>query len=221
MNVLLGHNRYQSPGGEDVVYEMERRLLEEAGHRVRIFERHNREIEDFSRLQRLLLAKNAIWNTRAARDLTATIARERPDVAHFHNTLPLISPSAYYACRRAGVAVVQTIHNYRLVCPGGLLFRQGRVCEACVGATIAWRGVRHGCYRGSRLQTAVVAGMTAYHWMRGTWVDLVDVYIALSEFAKSRLVAGGIPEERIRVKPNCAGSDDQGEPPPGDYAVFI
>jgi glycosyltransferase involved in cell wall biosynthesis len=121
---------------------------------------------------------------------------------HVHNTLPLLSPAILRAARGEGTAVVQTAHNYRLLCPAATLFRNDRLCEACRGRTVAWPAILHGCYRGSRSASAVVAAMLAVHWTAGTWSRDVDRYIALTEFARRKLVAGGLPPSRIAVKPN-------------------
>jgi glycosyltransferase involved in cell wall biosynthesis len=137
--------------------------------------------------------------------------------------LPLISPSVYYACARRRVPVVQTLHNYRLVCPGATLLREGRVCQACLGKGVAWRAVAHACYRDSRPATAAVATMLATHRVFGTWQTKVDAYVALSEFAREKFVSGGLPRERIVVKPNFVYPDPGlvQERQPGRYALFV
>jgi glycosyltransferase involved in cell wall biosynthesis len=140
---------------------------------------------------------------------------------HCTNTFPLISPSAYYAARSQGVAVVQSLRNYRQLCPGGLLLRDSAVCEDCLGKWFAAPAVRHGCYRGSRMASAVVAGMTTWHRMLGTWSSAVDLYFTLTEFAKSRFVAAGWPAEKIVVKPNFIDPDPGIGSGDGGYAVFV
>src|SRR5690606_31761854 len=124
------------------------------------------------------------------------------EVMHCTNTFPLMSPSVYRAARAEGVPVVQSLRNYRLLCPGALFLRDGKVCEDCLGKAFAWPGVRHGCYRGSRAGSAVVAGMTAAHRLLGTWRRAVDVYFTPSEFARQKHIEGGLPADRILVKPN-------------------
>jgi glycosyltransferase involved in cell wall biosynthesis len=154
------------------------------------------------------------------------LVRERKaQVVHFHNTFPLISPAAYYGARSAGAAVVQTLHNYRLACPNGLLLREGRPCEACVGGRVAWRAVAHACYRGDRAASAATAAMAAAHRLARTWHRAVDEYVALSAFAKGIFCRAGLPPERITVKPNFV----QHDPGPGEgagdahgpYALFV
>jgi len=209
--VLHAHDYYVQRGGEDASFEAERRLLEDRGHRLATYVRHNTEIEE-SAVVRTPLPATLIWSSRAHRELRALLARERPAVAHFQNTFPLISPSAYDACRAEGVPVVQSLRNYRLICPSAILFRDGRVCEDCVGLRVPWPGVAHACYRQSRAQSAAVAAMLAVHNARRTWHDRVDLYVALTQFARRKLVEGGLPAGRIAVKPNFVV--DPGGPSP-------
>jgi glycosyltransferase involved in cell wall biosynthesis len=177
MKILAVHNRYQRPGGEDQVFADETALLETRNHRVLRYEVHNDQVKQANRLT---LAKDTVWNTSAYRELGALIRRERPEVVHFHNTLPLISPAGYYAARAEGVPVIQTLHNYRLLCPVALFFRDGRVCEDCMGKAVPWPGAVHKCYRGSRAASGVIATMLSVHRALRTWTEMVDVYVALT-----------------------------------------
>ena len=204
MRVLLVHNSYQQRGGEDAVFEAERDLLRDHGVDVVEYRVHNDAVDGMGKLT---LLANTVWSRRHYRALRERIAETRPDVAHFHNTLPLISPSGYHAARRERVPVVQTLHNYRLVCPSALLFRDGQICRDCVGRTVPTPAIRHRCYRGSAAASAAIAGMLAFHRLRGTYRRTVDRYIALTEFARREYVAGGLPEDRIVVKPNFLADD--------------
>jgi glycosyltransferase involved in cell wall biosynthesis len=219
--VLLIHNRYQHAGGEDEVVAQEAAILEQHGHAVSRLTADNREIVDLSVRGRARLAAETIWSRRSQRAVRERIRTDRPGVAHFHNTFPQISPSAYYACRDAGVAVVQTLHNYRLLCPGALFFRAGQVCEECLGKTAPWPGVRHACYRDSRTASSVVATMVTAHRVSGTWTHAVDLYIALTNFAKEKFIAGGLPKDRIVVKPNFVEHDPGLGDHEGGYALFV
>lgn len=197
LRVLLVHNRYRHRGGEDVVFEREAQLLRDAGHEVETYERHNDEIDDIGTAA---AAAQTLWSRRTVRDITAIARRFRPDVAHVHNTFPLISPSVYPALERAGVPIVQTLHNYRLMCLNAMLLREGKPCEDCLGR-LPWRGVAQGCYRGSPAQSAVLAATLALH-RRRTIIAYVDRFIALTQFARGLFVRAGIPAEKIVVKPN-------------------
>jgi glycosyltransferase involved in cell wall biosynthesis len=216
--VLILHNYYQQPGGEDQVFAAEGALLEAHGHEVLRYTLHNDSVTDMSRFE---LAKTTVWNGAAYRDLRALIRRERPHVAHFHNTFPLMSPAAYHAAKAEGVPVVQTLHNYRLLCPNALFFREGRVCEDCLGRVIPWPGVAHSCYRGSRSSSAVVASMLTGHRLLDTWHTAVDRYIALTEFARQKFIQGGLPAEKIVVKPNFLRSDPGTGEGKGGYVLFV
>ncbi len=217
MRVLLVHNRYQQAGGEDGVFAAERALLASHGHQVIEHTTSNDAVE---RLGRLRLAVRTSWSRTTYQSLLALLRRERPDVVHVHNTLPLLSPSVYYAAARARVPVVQTVHNYRLLCPKAVLYRNERVCEDCLGRPIPWAGVAHACYRDSRGATGAIAAMLTVHRMLGTWTTKVSSYIALTEFMRQKLISGGVPGDRIRVKPNFVAPDPGQGDHRGQYALF-
>ena len=217
MIVLAVHNSYKEPGGEDVVFEQETRALEECGHTVHRYREDNSSITFGSRLSAGLLA---IWSQRAYRRVARLIRETGCDVAHFHNTFPLISPSAYYAAKAAGVPVVQTLHNYRILCSNALLFRDGKICEQCLQSRISWRGVWHGCYRGSRISSASVAAMLALHRGIRTWEKMIDLYIAPSSFCRSKYVEAGFCGNRIAVKPGFVYPDPGEGNHTGGYFLF-
>ena len=218
--VLLAHNFYRQRGGEDTVFSNERQLLTENGVEVITYERDNEDVPDHGRMNLLLHTLSMSWNKKTHREISALIRKKRPQVAHFHNTFQLISPSAYAACHDNGIPVIQTLHNYRLVCPGALLQRDGKPCESCIGKA-PLQGIMHGCYRDSALASAAVSWMLVRNRLNGSYVSGVDRYIALTEFAASRFIAGGLPEDRIVIKSNFLPN-----PPPagaggGRYAVFV
>jgi len=218
MKVLLIHNLYQQPGGEDTVFEMERALLERNGHEVITFVEDNARLEGVNPLK---VAVDAIWSREAQRNIRKLIEQTRPDVVHFHNTFLRISPAAYYVVKEMGLPVVQTLHNYRLICPGSLLMRDGKVCEDCLRKIVPWPGVVHGCWRNSRSSTMVVAAMLTFHNILRTWENQVDVYITLTEFARKKFVQGGLPEEKIVVKPNFVHPDPGDGEHKGNFALFV
>lgn len=220
MKILLVHNSYQQPGGEDVVFEQERCLLERSGHEVTIYRRSNWEIADYSAAKRLGLTAQMIWARDSRREIAQLLRLKKPDLAHVHNTFPVISPSIYASCAEAHVPVVQTLHNYRLLCPAAFFFRNGSVCEECLDHGL-WRGVQHGCYRDSRAATSAVAVMLAVHRSLGTWTRGVRRFIALTEFSRRKFTEGGLPQTRIDVKPNFVLADPGRQQDRGNHAVFV
>lgn len=219
MKIVLVHNQYQSPGGEDVVFAQELKLLERAGHQVVLYQRSNQELEQHSFAQRLALPKNIISAGDSKRELARLLVSEKPQLVHIHNTFVMVSPSIYTACQEANIPVIQTLHNYRLLCPAASLFRDGRVCEECIQHNL-WRSVRYGCYRDSRWSTSAVALMLAVHRNQHTWDRKVNTYIALTEFARQKFVEGGLPADRIFVKPNFVHPDPGMRVGSRDYAVY-
>ena len=220
MKVLVVHNYYQQPGGEDATFEQECRLLERYGHQVVRYRRTNQEIEEAGTWQRLRAPLDIVWNERTRREFRALLRRERPDVVHVHNTFFMISPSIFSACREEGVPAVQTLQNYRLFCPAAVFFRAGRVCEECREHSL-WRGIRHGCYHGSPAATAVVASMIAVNRRRRTWPAQVDTFIAVTPFGRRKLAQAGLAEDQIVVKPNFVEPDPGEGSGPRDYALFV
>lgn len=198
MRVLIVHNVYQQQGGEDSVVDAEVELLLSRGHAVELYSRNNNEINTIPRLS---LTGQMFWSGRTNTDISELIANFLPDIIHVHNTFPLISPSLYWTASKAGIPVIQTLHNFRLLCPQAMFLREGNLCEDCLGH-IPWRGVVHGCYRESKVQSAALAGMLLTHRAIGTWQNKVTRYIALNEFCRQKFIEGGLPAERIVVKPN-------------------
>ncbi|MEM7410753.1 MAG: glycosyltransferase family 4 protein [Myxococcota bacterium] len=219
LRVAVFHNRYLHRGGEDTAVDTEVRLLQEAGHEVRTCFVDNRDEIGGRTGGALRAAARARWNPESERRVAAMLRSGPIDVAHVHNFFPVFSGALHTALHRRGVPVVQTLHNYRLACGNGFLLRDGRVCEDCVGNR-AWNAVRHGCYRGSRLQTAVWAEATQLHRRLGTWDTRVDRYALPTAFARDRLVATGVDPTRADVVPYVV--EDPGPPsPPGTGAAYI
>ena len=203
MKILLVHNRYQIPGGEEVVFEQERDMLERAGHHVVIYSRSNFEAESYTGTQRLALVKNITWSSDSKEQMSRMLREEKPDLVHVHNTFMMMSPSVFSACREAGVPVVQTLHNYRLFCPAANFVREGKPCEECADNSL-FSGIAHGCYRDSRTATATVALMIKVQRQREAWPDL---FIALSEFSRRlELRRGRVGRAR---PPAAVGAEDQ------------
>lgn len=201
MKVLSVHNRYRSgsPSGEDRVVDREAAALAEQGHTVERFERFSDDIDRRSLLGKALVPGQVLWSESARRSLMKTLEKSCPEVVHIHNTFPLLSPSVLYACRERRVPVVSTIHNYRLLCPRGDLFRDGGTCHDCVGE-LPLPALKYRCYRDSLLATAPLATGLVLH--RQAWRTMVSAYVFLSHAQRDLFVGNGVPAERSFVKPN-------------------
>ncbi len=219
MKILLVHNRYQQKGGEDSVVESEQKLLAENGMDVELLETNNDRIVGIK--GKLDAALSAFYSRSGVDMVRRAIERTRPDVMHVHNWFPTLSPGIFWASKEMKVPVVHTLHNYRLLCAKASFYRDGQVCEDCIGTRFRTSGIVHGCYRGSRSGTAVATAGMLFHWRRGTWHKAVDKFIALSEFAKKKLVEGGLPEEKIIVKANCLDYDPGMRSGDGGYFLYI
>lgn len=202
------HNFYKQSGGEDNVFFNEYNLLISKGHEVKKYSVSNESINESNFIGKAITGLNSVWSLKSYKHFCELLDKFRPDIVHFHNFFPLISPSAYKACKKYNIPVIQTIHNYRLLCPAGTFMRNGEVCELCLHGSLA-NAVRHRCYRDSIAQTLPVVAMIETNKLIGTWDKDVDKYICLSEFAKNKFVEGGFSEEKIKVKPNFYNGDKE------------
>jgi glycosyltransferase involved in cell wall biosynthesis len=225
MRILIVHNHYgdYAQGGEANVMEAEARLLSEHGHTVVKYERANAEIEKGGILVKANVARNVVWSESAYDAIHSVILKFRPDLMHVHNYWLLLTPAIFSAAKRNGVATVLTLHNYRLVCPGGQFLRDNKPCELCLGGR-PWRVLAYRCYPGgSMLKSCLSLRLYIETRKRKYLASLVDAYIALSDFGRNKFVQGGLPGERIYVKPNFMDDPcrESQVPPPGKGAIFV
>lgn len=211
MKVLIVHNYYQIPGGEDAVVKNEYDLLKENGNTVYLYTRHNKEISTANILKKIFFLFSSAFSLKTFSDIKKMIKNKKIDIVHVHNTLTLISPSVYYAAAACGVPVVQTVHNFRLLCPSATLYRNGRICEACKKSLV--NAVRYKCYRNSMLQSLTSALILKLHRTLGIYKKIN--YICLTEFNKNKLLELNrknniiIDEAKIYVKPNFSEMQQQ------------
>lgn len=218
MRILSIHNKYQIRGGEDESRESEERLLRDHGHEVDVYEESNHRIQQLNPAQ---VALKTVWSAQAYRDVERQLALKPYDLVHIQNFFPLISPAAHYAAKAAKVPVVQTLRNYRLLCPNGLFFRDGKVCEDCLGKPVPYPGIVHNCYRDNKLATTAVAAMITTHRAIRTWSKAVNLFITLTEFARQKFIEGGFSPEKIIVKPNFVSPDPGTGTGKGNYVLFV
>jgi len=202
MKILLCHNYYQNKGGEGQTVFKEKEVLESKGHRVILFSKDNQEINNYEFTQKAKLCYEIVFSRSTYKKVIEIVREEKPDIAHVHNVFPLISPSVYYALKNMNIPVVQTVHNYRFLCPNGLfLDNDGKICERCKNGNFSNAIIRK-CYRSSYLQTSGMAFTLCLHRKLRTFINKIDVFISPSKFLKKKLIEGGIPEKKIVVKPH-------------------
>ena len=205
--ILIEHNYYKIPGGEETVVANEKKLLEDNGHEVFVYTRSNEELDKMSKLSKLFFPFRAVYSFKTSREIGRIIKKHKIDIVHVHNTFTVISPSVYYAARKKKVPVVQTVHNFRLMCPAATFYRDGKICEDCVTKGLGC-AVRHRCYHGSKLQTKVAAWILRFHRKRGIYKKIN--YICLTEFNRQKLAESRITgEAKIYVKPNFTCSEQK------------
>lgn len=218
MKILIVHNFYQQPGGEDAVFKTESSLLEAYGHQITHYTIHNDAV---AKINAASVAAATVWNHSTYSDLKQLLLQTTPQIVHFHNTFPLISPSAYYAVQSLKIPIVQTLHNYRLLCPNGEFFRGGKVCEDCLDKLVPWPSIAHACYRHNRLASSAVTTMLTLHRLMGTWEKAIDRYIVLTDFARKKFVEAGLPAEKLIIKPNFVHPAPAVGSGKGGYALFV
>jgi len=220
MRILKVHNYYVQSGGEDTVFHAETALLRLHGHEVIEYLEHNKNIES---LNQVSVALQTIWSYSSYRKLKRFLQETRPDIVHFHNTFPLISPSAYYACQHLNIPVLQTLDNQRLICPAASFYRNGKLCLDCLGKTPPWPGVLHACYHHSRLHTAVVSSMLTLHRWMGTWQTKIDLFLCSTNFYGDLFIQAEFPAKKIVVMPHFVQEERpmNSSKKPGDYALFV
>jgi glycosyltransferase involved in cell wall biosynthesis len=218
MRIVVAHNRYKFAGGEDSVVSAETEMLRRAGHSVELFEADNRTID--GTLTKIAAAASLFHSSASSRKMAELLRTFRPHVLHIHNWFPLLSPSIVSTSHHAGVPVVQTLHNFRMFCANGLLYRDGKVCQDCAGKAFPLGAVVHGCYSDSRVGSALVTAAFSYHRFARTW-DGITTFITLTEFQRALLIGGGVDASQTVVKPNFV--KDPGKPGDGNggYALFV
>jgi len=200
MKILICHNFYQSRGGEAQTVFREKESLEKKGHSVILFTRDNKEIHNYGLIQKIRLFFGIFFSFKTYREIKRIIDRQRPDIAHIHNAFPLVSPSVYYALKKMNVPVVQTVHNYRFLCPNGLfLDNDGKTCDRCKNGNF-FNAIIRKCYRNSYSQTSGMAATLYLHHKLRTFINKIDIFVSPSNFLKRKLIEGGIPKEKIVVK---------------------
>jgi glycosyltransferase involved in cell wall biosynthesis len=218
MKVLVVHNEYRSaiPSGENVVMADEVAGLHAAGVDVTTYVRSSDELDSMGLADRARVIASPLTGQASRRSLKELLEQERPDVVHVHNPYPLISPRLISWCREARIPVVATIHNFRLRCMNGLLYRDGGVCTRCEESSTPLPGVLRGCYRDSRVQSVVMGAALLTH--RNMWKDITQ-FIAVSDFVADRLLSWGFDKSQFTVKANPV--DDPGPPTaPGEGFLF-
>jgi len=220
MRILKVHEYYIQPGGEDTVFQAESALLRAEGHEVIEYLEFNDSIQSMSKAS---VALQTLWSNSSYQKIIHFLRETKPQVVHFHNTFPLISPSAYYACQKINIPVVQTLDNQRLICPASRFYRDGKLCLDCLGKTPPWPAVLHACYHNSRLHSGVIASMLTLHRLLDTWQTKIDTYLCSTNFYRDLFVSVGFPSDKIVVMPHFVQQSSRiaSKNSAGKYALFV
>lgn len=182
MKILAIHNfhRQGSASGDDQVFKSETSLLEQHGHTVIKYNVSNDEFDNAGLLGKVKSTFGMLWSFKNYNNVEKIIKEEKPDIVHVHTFFPLLSPSILYAARRNGCKVVATLHDTRFICPCATSLRGTELCNKC-GDGHYLRMCKYGCFKGSRVQSLLVAGIFKYHRIRKTFYKQIDKYICLNE----------------------------------------
>lgn len=206
MKILQVHNIYQGKTGEETVVDQEKRILEENGHSVVQYIKDNTGLENFNGLGKLNMLLSLTSSRAIAKEFDAVLKTEKPDICHVHNTFPLITPVIYRVCQDNGIPVIQTLHNYKMVCTNSLLFRGDEVCELCLDKSL-YNSIKYKCYRNSYVATAAQAHVIQHHRKIGTWENYIDKYVCLTDFQKEKIFRGKL-QQKVFIKPNFLGRNN-------------
>ncbi|MDW3094196.1 MAG: glycosyltransferase family 4 protein [Gammaproteobacteria bacterium] len=222
MRILLAHNFYRTtaPSGEDIAYSNEKEMLSNSGLNIATFEKFNDDLEGFSGLERLKLGLSNSWSSVSYRNIKSKIQSFKPDIVHFHNTFPQITPSGYAACKDMGIPVIQTLHNFRLLCANALLLREGKSCELCVSGSM-FNALKYKCYRNSLSATASQVLCLKRNRYNGSYANNVDRYITLTKFAEKKFIEAGFSSEQFVTRPNFLPDPPKMREIKQNYAIFV
>lgn len=218
MKILKVHNSYLISGGEDQSNQAEIQLLREYGNQVKLYTENNERVKSLGLIK---TATKTIWSVETYQKIRDLVKEYRPKILHCENIFPLISPSAYYAAKAEKIPVVQTLRNYRLFCLNAYFFRENRVCEDCLNKPVPFPGIVHSCYKNSTAGSTIVTAMLSTHRLLKTYQNQVDIFIALTQFAKQKFIEGGLPANKIIIKPNFVYPDPGMGTGEGKFALFV
>jgi glycosyltransferase involved in cell wall biosynthesis len=219
LRILVVHNFYQQPGGENVVAKQEIDRLQ-ATDDVFVYQRHNDEINSFGVVGKLTFALDTIHSRTTVAEITRIAKEFRPDFAYVHNIYPLISPSLYDTLHTCGIPILQVVHDFRPFCSNGLFYTHGRICEACKDGNHL-HAIWNKCYKNSYVFSAIYAA-TMDRCRRSGALDKVDAFLCLTEFGRGLVTGLGIAPHKVFVRPNSIdASQILPSKEAGDYVAYI
>ena len=219
MKILLLHNNYGKYSGEEAVVDKMAAMLREHGHEV-CFYRLTSEGSRESMAGKIKGFLCGLYSPQGVKGVREALRREKPDVVNVHNLYPFISPAALFECKKAGVPVVMTVHNFRLICPTGLFMREGKPCEICLQKGNEWNCIRYNCEQ-SRVKSLGYALRNAVARWTGAYRKCVDMFACITDFQRRKLIEAGFERDKIKVIPNCIDVPASFQEVKGEYVAYI
>ena len=219
MKVLIVHNDYGKYSGEEAVVDKMAAMLRSHRHEVAFYRLSSAECRE-SAIGKIRGFVDGVYSRHGVRGMREALRREQPDVVNVHNLYPFISPAALWECRKTGVPVVMTVHNFRLICPTGLFMRDGRPCEWCLQRGNEWGCIRYNCEH-SWPKSAGYALRNAVARITGAYRKNVTAFACITAFQREKLIAAGYDARCIVVVPNSIDAQASYDSSIGKYVAYI
>ena len=219
MKILLVHNDYGKYSGEEAVVDRLAAMWAAHGHEVAQLRQSTAGSRESltGKIRGFCAGLYCLSGVKAMRE---ALQREKPDVVNVHNLYPFISPAALFECKKAGIPVVMTVHNFRLICPTGLFMRNGRPCEQCLENGNEWGCVRYNCEH-SLVKSVGYAARNAVARLTKAYIGCVDKFACITDFQRKKLIEAGFAADRITVIPNSMEAPVSYMPSAGNYVAYI
>lgn len=218
MKILLAHNNYGKYSGEESVVDQMAAMWTEHGHQVVQLRISTADSRD-SLVGKMHGFLAGLYSPKGVREMRRMLKEERPDVVNVHNLYPFISPAALFECKKAGVPVVMTVHNFRLICPTGLFMRDGKPCELCLERGNEWDCVRYNCEH-SLLKSVGYAARNAVARYSGAYRKCVERFACITDFQRRKLIQAGYDASKMAVIPNAVVATLDYDPAVGTYVAY-
>lgn len=222
MKILLVHNLYRYRGGEESYFFSLQKLLKKNGHKVITYTKDNRDIRD-NLVGKIKIALNLFYNKKVEDELSTLLQKHKPDIAHFNNIYPLITPTAYRICKNFNIPIIQTVHNFRLICPGSLMFKNGKKCPHNRNEINLLNILFHNCYRNSYIQSFAFSASILFHKVTKNF-DNIDIYLFPSSFTlKTYEKVLNLPKKKMIILPYFLDYKNKVIAPKSasDYFLFV
>lgn len=220
MRILIVHNNYGKYSGEEAVVDKMAEMFINHGHDVFFYRKTTEGVRE-SLSGKIKGFLSGIYSPSGVRGMREALNKYKPDIVNIHNLFPFISPAALFKCKKAGVPVIMTVHNFRLICPTGIFMRNGLPCEMCLEKGSELSCIKYNCEK-SLMKSIGYTLRNIVARKTGAYKKCVDKFVCITEFQKKKLIQAGFDENKIVVIPNFLNSSDiiDSEYVEGEYVAY-